>query len=188
MSFSCFQKAFNCTIPSYRLNYIQTKVEEFKSIYINQYPVDCGVLLDKIQESNSQKLIIASVGDISEDIDILTLYALHRDTYIILVNSRKYSVPFKCSNNCWLNFLTAREIGHIVLAHLLVPEYAKTEVEKQIEQAEASEFAVRMLLPDESDFSSAGDVQVEAVRYNVPEDIIYRGVSSFKDNKKNALF
>ncbi|MDP4179757.1 MAG: ImmA/IrrE family metallo-endopeptidase [Bacillota bacterium] len=150
-------------IPSYRRQYIESVVSQFLISYsILKWPVDCVKLLKKICDSNSMPLQIATVSNVSDNFDAVSIFNERDNSFQIILNNNKINYPFQESKDRRLNFTIAHELGHIFLGHLTISDKLKTEQERYIEDLEANEFASKLLMPQRillnCNFSSVYDV------------------------------
>jgi hypothetical protein len=135
-------------IPQYRLDYIDLKLNEFKDQFnIVDGPIDCVLLLDKIERLGKYPVQVVYTDKIHYELDAAAIYINHPGCYQILLNRYKVRYPYHESSDRRLNFTIAHEIGHILLEHLLIPDKIKNEEDHRLEELEADEFAARLLMP-----------------------------------------
>jgi ribosomal protein L37E len=135
-------------IPQYRLDYIDLKLEGFKNqLKLTDSPIDCVVLLKKIEELGKYPVQVMYTDGIYNGLDAAAIYIKNLDCYQILLNRHKVRYPYQGSSDRRLNFTIAHEIGHILLEHLLIPNNIKNEQDHDMEELEADEFAARLLMP-----------------------------------------
>ncbi len=112
------------------------------------WPIDCFRLLCDIQRSGRIQLYVVESSGLPGGVDARTWYFAACGYYLMI----RKSVPENWqaqsgSRRC--NFTMAHELGHIFLGHLDVPEDAKSEALRSRENAEADEFASRLLMPED---------------------------------------
>ena len=136
-------------IPDYRSEYIDLKLKEFLDLFrIAKWPIDCVKLLNEMKRSDRYPVQIGYAGEeVSDGLDAVTKYEPSVGIYQMVFHQNKIRYPYLKSSDRRLNFTIAHEIGHIVLDHLIVSGYCKTEEDVQAEEREADEFAARLLMP-----------------------------------------
>lgn len=134
-------------IPEYRQNYITLRLTwliELLQFHNNHWPIDYMELLENIKTLKPFPFEYKFI-DLPEKHDALTEYVEEHSLHIIFVNRNKINYPRQHPTNKKLTFAMARELAHMVLGHLLIPQNLKTAEELNIEELEAYEFALRFL-------------------------------------------
>lgn len=143
-------------IPEYRQNYISLRLSWLIEIlqFHNHWPIDYWELLESIKTLKPFPFEYSFI-DLSDKHDALTVYVEEHSLHIIFVNRNKVNYPRKHPSYKKLTFAIARELAHIMLGHLLIPQNLKTFEELNIEELEAYEFASRFV-----------NVEAEAVSFS----------------------
>ncbi len=112
------------------------------------WPLDCFRLVDEISSLGRMPLDVIRADGFTRGFDAVTEYSPALRRYLLVM--RQVPPGWKeRSAGRRVNFTVAHELGHIFLGHLSVPREAKPEAWLRMEDAEADEFASRLLMPEE---------------------------------------
>ena len=144
------------------------------------WPIDCFRLLCDIQRSGRIQLYVVESSGLPGGVDARTWYFAACGYYLMI----RKSVPENWqaqsgSRRC--NFTMAHELGHIFLGHLDVPEDAKSEALRSRENAEADEFASRLLMPEDLVLNACFPSRAEmAAAFLVSEQALFHRLNNLR--------
>lgn len=131
-------------------NRLKRFLEEAGRIRPVTWPVNCFWLADLLSadRSGSVRLDVTETRAFSPDFEAATVYDPEEDRYLII---KRETPPDWESRSAYrrCNFTLAHELGHIFLGHLTIPDGRKPAAWRAREDAEADEFASRLLMPEE---------------------------------------
>ena len=112
------------------------------------WPLDCFTLVRDIQLARRIRLDVQESSLFSDSFDAEASYFPELDWYLL---NMKTIPPDWTSRSSFrrCNFTVAHELGHIFLGHLAIPAERKPARLTDRENAEADEFASRLLMPEE---------------------------------------
>ncbi len=114
---------------------------------VREWPVNCFALLRRIQESGKINLALQTCSGLSGGFDAVTEYLPSIGCYLVITKPPPENWAQRSSaRRC--NFTLAHELGHIFLGHMEIPREAKSEQHLERDDAEADEFASRLLMPE----------------------------------------
>lgn len=139
-------------VPDYRSEFINLKLKQFiRQGNIKTWPLDCVEMICKMKKAGEYGIqVVKVVRGLPDKLDASTHYDKKTGHYAVLINRSRFSYPFQKSSDRRLNFTLAHEIGHIVLEHLILNcKSGSNDKLKYMDEAEADEFAARLLMPRE---------------------------------------
>ena len=112
------------------------------------WPLDCFHLVREIQCASRIRLDVRTASGFSRGFEAVTVYDPEEDRYLMITKEAPSGWQ---TRSAWrrCNFTVAHELGHIFLGHLAIPAESKPETWRLREDAEADEFASRLLMPEE---------------------------------------
>ena len=112
------------------------------------WPLDCFYLISDIRASGRFPLDMLQASGFSDAFDARTTYDPVTGGYHMILRE---APPRWRSRSAYrrVNFTLAHELGHIFLGHLDIPDGQKSDAWREKEDAEADEFASRLLMPEE---------------------------------------
>jgi hypothetical protein len=140
------------SVPNYRSDYINLKLKQFiEQCNIKAWPLDCVELICRMRKTGEYGVqLVKVVRGLPDKLDASAHYNKKTGYYAVFINSSHFSYPFQKSSDRRLNFTLAHEIGHIVLEHLTINYKSGSDDKLQYtDEAEADEFAARLLMPRE---------------------------------------
>lgn len=174
-------------IKPYRFVAIDNAVQQFKKTFqIQEIPIDCVTLVVKINREGKMRIRFRSSPDLPSGVWARTIYIPAMDYYFVNVNAclirdpktGRSRYPYAHSSDRGLNFTIAHEFGHIFLGHAQIADAFKNATLLAEEDAEANEFAGRLLMPKRSietcNFCSVAEV---AAQYMVSEQAVLKRLS-----------
>ena len=144
------------------------------------WPVDCFRLVDRIQRSGRIRLDVLVSSAFSQKFDAVAEYSPEIDRYLLIM---KDAPPDWRSRSAWrrCNFTVAHELGHIFLGHLAIPDGCKPKSFIDREDAEADEFASRLLMPEELILSASFPSRSEmAAAFLVSEQACFHRLNNLR--------
>ena len=144
------------------------------------WPVDCFRLVAAIQMSRKIRLDVFETTGFSPNCDAITVYDPRDDRYMISMRAAPPGWPSRSAHRrC--NFTVAHELGHIFLGHMAIPDERKPESWRAREDAEADEFASRLLMPEELILSAAFASRAEmAAAFLVSEQACFHRLNNLR--------
>ena len=122
------------------LSNVNINLKQFMKDYdVTDYPVDCFMLVRKIQETALIHLQVLEEGRMSPAFNAVAAYFPEVDSYQIVMKP----VPADWKDrSSWrrCNFTLAHELGHIFCGHLSIPKDMKTADRRAQDDLEADEF------------------------------------------------
>ena len=111
------------------------------------WPVDCFHLARNLPFTHKVDLSVAERRGFSGSFDAATVYDPEEDRYLLVMRETPDRWQSR-SRYRRCNFTIAHELGHIFLGHLAIPLERKSAALQAREDAEADEFASRLLMPE----------------------------------------
>ena len=113
-----------------------------------EWPLDCFRLVSDMCNLGLIPLDMIRTDEFSRGFEAVTEYSPEMKRYLLVM--RHVPPGWKERSACRrINFTVAHELGHITLGHLFIPREAKSDAWLRREDAEADEFASRLLMPEE---------------------------------------
>lgn len=111
------------------------------------WPVNCFHLIRHIRQVSGMRLDLYEFSEALPGAETTTSFFPAEGRYVIRITASAKNWPARsAARRC--NFTLAHELGHIFLGHLDIPDARKTEARREREDAEADEFASRLLMPE----------------------------------------
>ena len=111
------------------------------------WPVDCFSLVRDLCFTHHLRIGILESSAFSPAFEAATAYDPETGSYLIVMRAAPENWPSR-SKDRRCNFTVAHELGHVFLGHLEIPDGRKSKAWRAREDAEADEFASRLLMPE----------------------------------------
>lgn len=170
-------------VPKYHHEFIDIKLKWFIDLLGLKdldWPIDCTKVIKRLKGSQDINFEYG-FSELPHTCDATTQYLSEHSLYLLLINKSKVNYPFECSKDRRLNFTLAHEMAHIALEHLLIPRSAKSSKDLAIEEAEADEFAGRLLMPEKLLYScNYYSLQTVSSYFNVSKTALWQRLNNIK--------
>ena len=168
-------------LDEYSLGLVTNRLKDFLKDYGPlTWPLNCLELILDVQAKHMICLDIRKSSSLPPGLDGRTTYDPVTKYYLMELRPDPPDwFARSAARRC--NFTAAHELGHIILDHAKIPDDIKPDSLKQREEAEANEFASRLLMPEELILSACFSSRAEmAAAFLVSEQALFHRLNNLR--------